>query len=262
MDKTKYISRVSGHALVFGGSGGIGREIVRALVASGATAISFTYGRNKRAAEELAEELRAEGVHTHYASIDIPTTDTDVAAIERFLDNAVLAVGEEISVAVNTIGISPNIPLHEQTIDHPEHGWKQVFAVNAIGNFFLARTVAERMKAKKIMGAIVFLSSDNATVSWSPISAHYDASKAAVEQSVLNLAMHYRPIRVLAVAPGWTNTPMNDTLPEDERKNTLSRIWLGRYAEPSEIARVVAFVAGSGGSFINGTTVVVNGGYH
>lgn len=259
---SKYLSRIDGHALVLGGSGGIGREIVRALVASGARAVTFTYGRNRKAAEELAQELAGRSVKTYFESLEVPMRDADVPRLARFLADAVAAVGEEISVMVNTVGVSPNVPLAEQTIDDPETGWRRVFDVNTIGALFAARTVAERMRLNGVSGAIVLITSDNATVSWSPISAHYDASKAALEHNVRHLAFHYRPdVRVLGVAPGWVHTPLNATLPEDERKDVLSRIWLQRFGEPAEIAKVVAFFAGTGGSFATGTTFVVNGGF-
>jgi len=259
---SKYLSRVDAHALVLGGSGGIGRDVVRALVANGARAVTFTYGRNIKAAEALAQELAGHAVRTYFRSVEVPMRDADVPRLAHFLDDAVAAVGEEISVMVNTIGVSPNVPLPEHTIDDPETGWRRVFDVNTIGAFFAARTVAERMRLKGVKGAIVLISSDNATVSWSPISAHYDASKAALEHNVRHLAFEYRPdIRVLGIAPGWVNTPLNATLPEDERRDVLSRIWLERFADPAEIAKVVAFFAGTGGSFANGTTFVVNGGF-
>lgn len=259
---SKYLSRVDGHALVFGGSGGIGREVVRALVACGARAVTFTYGRNREAAEALARELAGHGIKTYFQSIEVPMRDADLPRVAGFLDAAVAALGEEISVVVNTVGVSPNVPLAAQTIDDPETGWRRVFEVNTIGGFFAARAAAERMKRAGTRGVIVLLTSDNATLSWSPVSAHYDASKAALEHTVRHLAYFYRPgIRVLGIAPGWVDTPLNATLPDDERADVLSRIWLGRFAEPAEIAKVVAFFAGTGGSFATGTTIVVNGGY-
>lgn len=259
---SKYLSRVDAHALVFGGSGGIGREVVRALVAYGAAAVTFTYGRNRKAAEELAQELTGRGIRTHFQSIEVPMRDADIPRLAKFLDDAVTAVGQEISVVVNTVGVSPNVPLGEQTIDDPETGWRRVLEVNSIGGFFAARAAAERMKLKGVQGVIVLLTSDNASVSWSPVSAHYDASKAALEHTVRHLAYSYRPdIRVLGIAPGWVDTPLNATLPEDERRDVLSRIWLKRFAAPAEIAKVVGFFAGTGGSFATGTTIVVNGGY-
>ena len=62
MDKSRYLNGITGHALVLGGSGGLGAEIVRALAAGGASAVSFTYGRNKKAADNLVAELRADGI--------------------------------------------------------------------------------------------------------------------------------------------------------------------------------------------------------
>ena len=103
----KYISKVTGHALVLGGSGGIGSEIVKALVANGAKAISFTYGGNKAKAESLAEELTDIGVKVYFEPVD----QLNEPAFKQFLEDAVSAVGEEVSVAVNSIGISPNIEL-------------------------------------------------------------------------------------------------------------------------------------------------------
>lgn len=255
MDKEKYIAKVSGHAVVLGGSGGIGSEIVRALVSNGATAVSFTYGKNKGAADELAKELREQNVKVHLSSLD----QSDVEAVERFLDDAVNSVGDEISVAVNSIGISPNVPLEEQTIDE----WRKVFDVNTIGCFFSTRTIAKRMKEKNVKGSIVLITSTNGINSQSEISAHYDASKAAQGHFMKILAEFYAPhgIRINGVAPGWIETHLNDTLPSDERTKETSKIWSGRFASPAEIGSFVAFIAGSGGSYVYGQNMMVDGGY-
>src|SRR5215470_13574861 len=113
MTASKYVNRVQGHALVLGGSGGLGAEIVRALAANGASAISVTYGRNKDAALRGVAELESRGIKAFAASVD----QSDEAAFKRFLDDAVAALGSEITAAVNSIGISPNVPLEEQTLD-------------------------------------------------------------------------------------------------------------------------------------------------
>lgn len=255
MDTSKYISKIKGHALVLGGSGGIGSEIVRALVANGAQAVSFTYGRNKKAADDLTAELISFGVKVYSASVD----QSDETAFKKFLDDAVLANGEEVAVAVNAIGISPNTPLEEQTIEE----WRQVFEVNVFGCFISTRAIAERMKAKKVTGSIVLITSTNGINSHSSISVHYDASKAAQRHMMLVVAEHYSQAgqRINGVAPGWIKTKMNDTLPPDEYAKEIQKIWSGRFAEPYEVATVVAFVAGSGGSYINGQDLMVDGGY-
>lgn len=253
---SKYISEINGHALVLGGSGGIGRKIAQALVANGASAVTFTYNKNKQAADELTKELQNKGVAVYADQID----PLDERTFKEFLGEAVSKVGSEISVAVNAIGISRDKPLSEQTLED----MRKVYDVNVHGNFLATRAIAERMKAKGVLGSIVFISSDNTLLSWTPTSAPYDSAKRASEFNIVNhFAYEYRDsrIRFVAIAPGWVNTSMNDTMPPDELREFQSRIYLGRFAEPEEIAKVVAFVAGSGGSFINGTTIYVNGGF-
>ncbi|PWT70367.1 MAG: hypothetical protein C5B46_09635, partial [Proteobacteria bacterium] len=174
MDKTRYLNRVEGHALVLGGSGGLGREVVRALACSGASALTFTYGRNKAAADALTAELKAEGISAYAASVD----PSDETAFGRLLAEAVDRHGREISVAVNSVGISPNIPIEQQTL-HGEHGWRNVFELNVYGCFVSTRAIAERMKARNISGSIVLVTSTNGINSQSQISTHYDSSKAA-----------------------------------------------------------------------------------
>lgn len=254
----KYLSKIVGHVLVLGGSGGIGSEIVRALVANGAKAVSFTYGGNKAKAESMALELNSLGIKVYFESVD----QLNESAFKQFLEKAVLEIGEEISVAVNSIGISPNIPLEEQTVDGKD-GWRNVFDVNVNGCFISTRAIAERMKEKKVFGSIVLITSTNGINSQSEISAHYDSSKAAQAMMMKIMAEKYAPfgIRINGVAPGWINTSMNDTLPIDERAKEMSRIWCGCFAEPYEVATVVAFLSGSGGSYIFGQNILVDGGY-
>lgn len=258
MDKARYLNRVEGHALVLGGSGGLGSEIVRALAASGASALTFTYGRNKTAADKLAEELRNIGVKAHAAPVD----QSDETAFKKLLADAAAINGAEISVAVNSIGISPNIPIEEQTLDGKD-GWRNVFEVNVNGCFVSTRAIAERMKAKQVRGSIVLITSTNGINAHSQISTHYDSSKAAQGHMMKIFAEHYAPagIRINAIAPGWIETSMNDTLPEDERAHEMSKIWAGRFAQPHEIAAFVAFVSGSGGSYAYGQNFMVDGGY-
>lgn len=246
---------MSGHAVVLGGSGGIGSEIVRALVANGASAVSFTYGKNKGAADELAKELRDQNVKVHLSSLD----QSDVEAVARFLDDAVNSVGEEITVAVNSIGISPNTPIEEQTIDE----WRKVFEVNTIGCFFSTRTIAMRMKEKGVKGSIALITSTNGVNSQSQISAHYDASKAAQIHFMKILAEQYAPagIRINGIAPGWIDTHLNDTLPPDERAKETAKIWSGRFASPKEIGKFTAFIAGDSSSYLYGQNIMIDGGY-
>jgi NAD(P)-dependent dehydrogenase (short-subunit alcohol dehydrogenase family) len=258
VDASKYVNNVPGHALVLGGSGGLGAEIVRALAANGASAISVTYGRNRDAATKLVAELARQGVKGFAAPVD----QSDEAAFKHFLDEAAAAIGSEITAAVNSIGISPNVPIEEQTLDAKD-GWRNVFEVNVHGCFISTRAIAERMKAKGVKGSIVLITSTNGINSQSQISAHYDSSKAAQGHMMKIFAEHYAGagIRINALAPGWIETSLNDTLPDDERENELSKIWVRRFAEPYEIAAFAAFLAGTGASYAYGQNFMVDGGY-
>jgi 3-oxoacyl-[acyl-carrier protein] reductase len=68
-------------------------------------------------------------------------------------------------------------------------------------------------------------------------------------------------IRINSVAPGWVNTSMNRTLPPEEKEKEIAKIWLGRFAEPEEIATVVVFALSPASSFIVGQNILVDGGY-
>lgn len=260
----KYTSTVNGHALVLGGSGGIGREVVLALVAQGARAISFTYGRNKEAAESLAKELADGGfTRVQYVSLSIPKTDADVPAFSDALEKLVEAMGEEITVAVNTIGISPNQPFEEQKIEGRE-GWRDVYETNVFGSFLTTRAIAHRMEEKSVQGSITLITSTNGINSQAEFSLHYDSSKAAQAHVVRTLAEPLalrHGIRLNGIAPGWVDTALNDSVAPADMEKEKEKIWLGRIADPSEIAKVVAFVAGTGGSYIVGQNIIIDGGY-
>lgn len=258
MDKAKYLNRVEGHALVLGGSGGIGSEIVRALAASGASAVSFSFGRNRAAAEALAKELATHGVKSHFGPVD----QSDEASCIRLMNDAEAAIGAAIGVAVNAIGISPNVPIEQQTLDGAD-GWRNVFEVNVHGCFISTRAIAERMKARNVRGAIVLITSTNGINSQSQISTHYDASKAAQGHMMKIFAEHYAPagIRINGLAPGWIETRLNDTLPDNERAHEMSKIWAGRFADPHEIAAFCAVLCGTAGSYAIGQNFMVDGGY-
>lgn len=263
MDTTKYTSKVSGHALVFG-AGGIGKEVVLALVANGASAISFTYNKNKVKAEELIAELKALGVPVYADQVNL----SDKSEVETFLENAVAAVGSEISVVVNTVAVSPNKHLLEQTLESigdkvDDLGWRDVFEINVFSCMISMRAAANRMKEKGIHGSMVIITSTNGVNSQSSISTHYDSAKAAQIMLMKGLAEEFAPshIRINAVAPGWIDTAMNKSLPEDEREKEMSRIWTGRFAEPYEVANFIVFLCGSGGSYAYGQNYMLDGGY-
>lgn len=269
----KYLLNPSGHALILGASGGIGSEIARSLAFNGVKKLTLSYGGNRAKAEELVAELSELGTQAHLIQVS-KRNDQTKATFRSQLDEAATVLGEEINTLVDCIGISPNTPLEEQTLDDRTGadgevipGWRSVFEVNVFGCFISTQVVLERMLERKIKGSVVLITSTNGTTvenSGAPYSMHYNASKAALIQMVHDFALanKLRPIRVNGVAPGWINTPMNHTLPDGEFERETGRIWMGRFAEPSEVASTVTFLVGPGASYINAQNVIVSGGYN
>ena len=110
-------------------------------------------------------------------------------------------------------------------------------------------------------GAIINVSSTNAIDSYYPYSMDYDASKAGVISLTMNFAVELSPyIRVNAVAPGWVNTDMNKEIDINYKKDLEEKILLNRFAEPTEVAKVIYFLASDDASYINGEVIKIDGG--
>lgn len=148
--------------------------------------------------------------------------------------------------------------------DIPLSGWKKVVDVNLTGTFLSCRHAARHMIAKG-GGVMINIASVGAFLSYTPEAGQvvpYTTTKAAIVHLTQDLAAQWanHGIRVNAIAPGSVKTGMTETLQDDVREQLLSRILLRRFAEPSELAGVVAVLASRAGSFITGQTILVDGG--
>ena len=124
----------------------------------------------------------------------------------------------------------------------------------------MCKHIGTYMKNVQGFGSIVNISSTNGIDSYYPYSLDYDASKAGVISLNHNFASLYAPtIRVNCIAPGWVNTEMNKELGEEYEKEESKGILLGRFAEPSEIAKVIYFV-GTEATYMNDSIIKVDGG--
>src|SRR3989344_845161 len=122
------------------------------------------------------------------------------------------------------------------------------------------KMISEGIKNKRIKGTIINISSTNGINCFSPDSMDYDISKAGINLLTKDLAIELAPnIRVNCVAPGWVDTDMNADLPKDFIKKEIKKIYLGRFAKPQEIAKVVSFLASDDASFITGEIIKVDG---
>ncbi len=236
-------------AVVTGAGQGIGREIVRALAAAGATVVVADVAAPTGTA--VAEE-----VDGAFVQLDV----TDSAAVDRAVGEIVDRHGR-IDILVNNAGIVRNTPAEE--IDDTE--WRAIFAVNCDGAFWCSRAVGRTMLASG-SGTIVNIASMSGLVVNRPQpQAAYNASKAAIIALTRSLAAEWarRGIRVNAIAPGYVATELTLRGMSNEawREEWLRSIPLGRVAQPAEIAPAVLYLASDASSYVTGSVLVVDGGY-
>jgi 3-oxoacyl-[acyl-carrier protein] reductase len=237
-------------ALVTGGSRGIGRAIVQRLAREGATVV-FCYRDNEQAAAEVLRAVQASGGRAHGVRADLGDAD---AVAELLAESEAHLSGLDILVN-NAAAEFPPTPLAE--LD--DEDFDRVMAINTRSVFFTLRHAARHMRDG---GRIINISTIN-TVWPSPGIAAYAASKGAVEQltAVAAWELGGRGITVNTVSPGATDTDLlRSTNPPGVLERAAQLSPLGRVGQPSDIADVVAFLAGPDGGWMTGQNIRAGGG--
>lgn len=222
----------------------------------------------------------ATALHLAQAGARVSVVDRDAAAIAALpldlrgyaadiLDAGAIAdVVAGISAEWRPVDILINNAGAEHTADAASVSltdWNRVIGVNMTGTLLMSQAVLPGMMARG-GGAIVNVASISGLLGW-PLSAAYCAAKGGVVQLTRQMAVDYGPhnIRVNAVAPGTTLTPMIERLFSDmdpgARAAITDRHPLGRFAQPIEIARAIAYLASDRASFISGAILPVDGGF-
>ena len=239
-------------ALVTGSSRGIGKAIITDFAKKGYNVV-INYIKEYNEAERLKEKLENE------YSIRALTIKADVSN-EDEVQEMVANIKKEfkrIDVLVNNAGIAIDKEFEDRTVED----WKRTLSVNLIAPFIVSKYVGNEMLKNK-SGKIINISSTNGINAFFPTSIDYDASKAGLINLTHNLAIQFAPyINVNCVAPGWVNTDLNKELPKDLIEEETNKIYKKRFAEPSEIAKVVTFLASDDADFINDEIIKVDGGY-
>lgn len=237
-------------AVVTGGSRGIGRAIVERLARDGARVV-FSYASNADAAEEVVRAVRGDGGEVWALRADLG----EEGAAQRLMDEGEELLGG-LDVLVNNaaLGFTP-APL----AGTDDVTFERIMRVNATSAFVTVRHAARRMRDG---GRIVNISTVN-TVRPSPGNAPYAASKGAIEQLTLVAAQELGPrgITVNTVSPGATDTELLRGANPPEALKTVAEITpLRRLGEPSDIADVVAFLAGPDARWVTGANIRAGGG--
>jgi 3-oxoacyl-[acyl-carrier protein] reductase len=234
-------------ALVTGASGGIGREIAKALAAAGArVALSGT----RVAALEETKAALGDGDHPI-----LPCNLSDLAAVDQLVPSAEAALGG-IDILVNNAGVTrDNLFMRMK-----DEEWDQVLAVNLTSAFHLTRAVLRGMM-KQRYGRIVGITSVVGVVG-NPGQGNYAASKAGLigMSKALAYEVASRNITVNTVAPGFIGSAMTDELNEKQKEAILAKVPAGRLGLAEEVAASVVFLASTEAAYITGHTLNVNGG--
>lgn len=237
--------------LVTGGARGIGRSTIIEFAKNGYDVV-INYCHSEVEANELKEFVEKQ---YNVRALVVKASVSNESEVEEMVTEVIQEFGH-IDCLVNNAGIAIDTTFDDKTYDN----FMETLKVNLIGTFMVSKYVGKYMLANG-SGNIINVSSTNGIDTVYPESLDYDASKAGVISLTKNLALQYAPnIRVNAVAPGWVTTDMNKELDYDFIKNEEEKIMLGRFADPSEIAKVILFLASSDASYINGSVIRVDGG--
>lgn len=240
-------------AVVTGANSGIGLAIVLELAGQGADVV-IDYVAHPEAATALAQQVRALGERAVAVEADV----SKVADLQRLIAAAVERFGR-VDVMVNNAGIETRTSVLETT----EAQYEKVLAVNLKSAFFGTQLAARQMIRQGGGGRIINISSVHED--WPmPGNTPYCLSKGGMRMLTRTAGVELAPhnILVVGVGPGAVATPINRSTMNDPAllQKLNAAIPLGRVARPEEIARVVAFLAGEGASYLTATTIFADGG--
>ena len=229
--------------LVTGGTSGIGAATSLAFKRAGARVVACGF---------TPDEIAAARANPDFAGIDVRALDvSDKAAVDALVGGL-----DALDVVVNSAGMILRDAEHDPVM------FDKVLDVNVSGGMRVS-TAARPLLAKS-KGAIVFIASVM-TVFGGPKQPAYSASKGAVRNLTMSLAAAYAAdgIRVNAVAPGWIVTNLSKGARDNPDRNAqiMSRIPMGCWADPSEIADPILFLCSDAARYMTGTVMLVDGGY-
>ena len=237
--------------LVTGASRGIGKAIALTLGSSGATVIGTA--TSKAGADNISKMLVDNQISGKGIVLDVKDNDQISSLGEDIKKDF-----ESIDILVNNAGITrDNILLRMK-----EDEWEDIINTNLSSIYKMSKSVLRGM-IKQRSGRIISITSVVGAMG-NAGQSNYAAAKAGMIGFTKSLAREVgvRGITVNAIAPGFIQTDMTDSLPDDQKEALASQIPMGRLGTADEIAQAVLFLAGDGSSYITGQTLHVNGGMY
>lgn len=236
-------------ALVTGSSRGLGKAI--ALELGKTHSIAVHYNSSSTAAEEVAKEIITNGGQAEVFQANLSNSED----AKELLKEVKSKLGT-IDILINNAGITKD----GLVLRMKDDDWQSVINTNLTSAFLLSKTALRGMLKNK-WGRIVNISSV-VGISGNAGQANYIAAKAGLIGLTKALAKEYasKGVTVNAVAPGFIESDMTDKLPEELKTNYLSQIPVGRFGKAEDVAKTVAFLVSDGAAYINGQTIVVDGG--
>lgn len=237
-------------ALVTGGSRGIGKAIALKFASEGADVV-FTYLSNKAAAEQTEQELGQFGHRVKAYASDASSFESAHELVKQVIEDF-----SRIDILVNNAGITRDTLLMRMT----EQQWDEVLNGNLKSAFNFTHAVVPLM-ARQRAGSIISLSSV-VGIAGNAGQTNYAASKAGIIALSTSVAkeMGSRNVRCNCIAPGFIDTDMTSSLPEELRKEWAKTIPLRRCGTPEEVANVALFLASDLSSYVTGQVIHCCGG--
>ncbi len=239
-------------AVVSGGARDIGGAVSIELARRGA-AVAFCFLESGGRAKETEQRVRETGVLVFSARVDVMKS----GEVSAFIANVQETFQRPIDILVNVVG---GLCARKMIAEMDEEFWDLVIDRNLKTAFLMTKAALPHMSDG---GAIINFSSQAARDGGGPGAVPYAASKGAILSFTRGLAKELGPrrIRVNAVCPGMIDTTFHDSFTKPEvRQRVAAATPLGREGESAEIAALVAYLASTGASFINGAAIDINGG--